>query len=163
MSSENKRPQLLIIGVGNPFRSDDAAGIALADRLRERVPRGVCVIEETGEGAALLEAWRDAPAVIVVDAVHSGAPPGTLHRLDLRRQEFPSEFFRCSTHAFGVAGAVELARALHRLPGCLIFHGMEGKEFGSGEGLSPEVERALSPALECILEDVRVLVDQSIG
>jgi hydrogenase maturation protease len=163
MSSENKRPQLLIIGIGNPFRSDDAAGIALAHRLRERVPRGVRVIEETGEGAALLDAWRDAPAVILVDAVHSGAPPGTLHRFDLQAHEIPSQFFRFSTHTFGVAEAVELARTLHRLPSCLIFHGMEGKEFASGEGFSPEVERALSPALECILEDVRALMDQPIG
>jgi len=162
MSSENKRPQLLIIGIGNPFRSDDAAGIALARVLRERVPPDVHVIEETGEGAALLEAWRDAPAVILVDAVHSGALPGTLHRLDLRTQEFPREFFRYSTHAFGVAEAVELARALHRLPGCLNFHGMEGKEFGSGEGLSPEVECALSTVLKGILEDVRALMDPRI-
>ena len=92
-----------------------------------------------------------------------GAPPGTLHRLDLRTQEFPREFSRCSTHAFGVAEAVELARELNHLPGCLIFHGMEGKDIGSGEGLSPEVERTLSPTLECILKDFRVLVDQSIG
>lgn len=163
MLSTNERPQLLIIGIGNPFRSDDAAGIALARRFRERILPGVRIIEETGEGAALLDAWRDAPAVILVDAVHSGAPPGTLHRLDLRAQEFPRQFFRFSTHALGVAEAVELARMLHRLPRCLIFHGIEGKEFASGEGLSPEVERVLSPALEGILEDVRMLMDHPIG
>jgi hydrogenase maturation protease len=163
MSNENDHPRLLIIGIGNPFRSDDAAGIALAGLLLERVPTGVQIIEMSGEGAALVDAWRDAPAVILVDAVRSGAPPGTLHRLDLRAQDFPREFFRYSTHAFGVAESVELARALQRLPGCLIFHGIEGKEFASGEGLSPEVERALSPALERILEEVRALMDQPIG
>jgi hydrogenase maturation protease len=163
MSSANERPQLLIIGIGNPFRSDDAAGIELARLLRERVPAGVRVIEETGEGAALLDAWRDAPGVILVDAACSGAPPGTLHRLDLRSQEMSREFFRFSTHAFGAAEAVELARALNRLPPRLIFHGIEGKEFASGEGLSPEVVCALSTAIERILEDVRALMDQPIG
>ncbi|HYL46320.1 MAG TPA: hydrogenase maturation protease [Candidatus Limnocylindrales bacterium] len=163
MSSANERPQLLIFGIGNPFRSDDAAGIELARLLRERVPAGVRVIEETGEGAALLDAWRDAPGVILVDAACSGAPPGTLHRLDLRSQEIPREFFRFSTHAFGVAEAVKLARALNRLPPRLIFHGIEGKEFASGEGLSPEVVCALSTAIERILEDVRALMDQPIG
>ena len=163
MSSANDHSHLLIVGIGNPFRSDDATGIALARLLRERVPPGVRVIEETGEGAALLDAWRDAPAVILVDAVRSGAPPGTLHRLDLREQEISREFFRFSTHAFGVVHAVELARTLHRLPGCLIFYGIEGEEFASGEGLSPEVARAFPPALERILEDVRALMDQPIG
>jgi hydrogenase maturation protease len=158
MSSANEDSQILIVGIGNVFRSDDAVGIALARLLRERVTAGVHVIEETGEGAALVEAWRDARAVILVDAAQSGAPPGTLHRLDLHSQEFPREFSRYSTHAFGVAQAVELARALHCLPGCLIFHGVEGKIFASGEGLSPEVQRALPPALDQILEDVRSLM-----
>lgn len=163
MLSVNEPLNLLIIGIGNAFCSDDAAGIALARLLRGCVPPGVRVIEETGEGAALVQAWRDAPWVILVDSVQSGAPPGTLHRLDMREQQFPREFLRYSTHAFGVAEAVELARALHRLPACLIFHGIEGKEFTSGGGLSPEVERALPSALERILEDVRAQLTRSIS
>jgi hydrogenase maturation protease len=163
MSSGNDHSHLLIVGIGNPFRSDDAAGIVLSRLLRDCVPPGVRVIEETGEGAALLDAWRGATAVILVDAVQSGAAPGTFHRLDLRAQEIPHQFFRYSTHAFGVAEAVELARALNRLPPRLIFHGIEGKQFASGEGLSPEVERALPSTLHYILEDVRALIVCSIG
>jgi hydrogenase maturation protease len=157
MSNGNEKAHTLIIGIGNPFRSDDAAGIVLVRRLCERVPAGVRILEESGEGAALVEAWRDAPAVILVDAVYSGAPPGRLHRLDLRKREFPREFVRYSTHAFGAAEAIELARALERLPAHLIFHGVEGKVFASGERLSPEVEGALPAAVDRILEDVRAL------
>ena len=99
MSSGNEAAQLLINGIGKLFRSDDAAGIVLARILRDRVPASVRIIEESGEGAALVEVLRDAPGVILVDAVHSGAAPGTLHRLDLQAQGFLRKFCRYSTHA----------------------------------------------------------------
>ena len=50
---------------------------------------------------------------------------------------------RSSTHAFGVADAVELARALGRLPGRLDVYAIEGASFTAGDSLSPEVERAV--------------------
>jgi len=157
MSSKNDRasPRILIIGIGNSFRTDDGAGIAAARRVRDRVPSGVTVIEATGEGAALLAAWREAEKVILMDAVQSGSPPGTLLRLDLLAQKIPRSFVRCSSHAFSVAEAIELARALNRFPPRLIFYGIEGKNFEAGEGLSSEVERALGSLVEQVLEEVR--------
>ena len=78
----------------------------------------------------------------MVDAVSSGAEPGTIHRLDALTERLPAELSRGSTHAFGLAEAVELARALERLPGRLLVFGIEGKRFDAGAGLSPEVEQA---------------------
>ena len=51
---------------------------------------------------------------------------------------------RSSTHAFGVADAVELARALGRLPGRLDVYAIEGASFAAGDRLSPAVERAVA-------------------
>ena len=74
----------------------------------------------------------------------SSAAPGTIHRLDALADELPPELFRGSTHALGVAEAVELGRALQRLPRSLLVFGIEGKHFDAGAGLSPEVERAVA-------------------
>jgi hydrogenase maturation protease len=142
----------LVIGVGNDYRRDDAAGLHVARRLRAA---GVSVVEQTGEGAALMEAWRDAPAVIMVDAVQSGAPPGTIHRLDARAGEIPRDFFHYSTHAFSVAEAVELARALGQLPPWFVVYGIEGSDFTCGTGLSPEVEAAAQESAERILTEIQ--------
>jgi hydrogenase maturation protease len=90
----------------------------------------------------LIEQWSGAVAAIVLDAVSSGAPPGTVHRLDALTERFPAELSRGSTHALGIVEAVQLARALERLPGRLLVIGIEGKRFDPGAGLSPEVERA---------------------
>ena len=149
------RPRTLIIGLGNEYRRDDAVGLVVARRLREAAPESVRVLEESGEGAALLESWQDADTVILIDAVHSGARPGTIHRLDASVQPIAKKFFRFSTHAFGLAEAVELARALGRLPQRLIVYGVEGKSFEAGVGLSPEVEAAAQEVVERVLGEVR--------
>ena len=135
--------QTLVIGLGNDFRRDDGAGRVAARMIASAQADGVRVIEASGEGAALMDAWRDAESVVLIDAVHSGAVPGTIHRLDARAQPIPSNFFHYSTHAFSVAEAVELARALDQLPPRLIVFGIEGKDFSSGEDLSPEVAAAV--------------------
>jgi hydrogenase maturation protease len=136
------RETLLIVGVGNIYRSDDGIGISVLYRLRERLPSAIRTRELTGEGTALLEVWKEANWVIVVDAVQSGAPPGTIHRLDAHSEEIPKRLFPYSTHAFSVAEAVELARALDLLPRRLLLYGIEGRTFAAGIGLSREVVRA---------------------
>ena len=148
------RTRTLIIGLGNEYRRDDAVGLVVARRLKQSAPESVLVLEETGEGASLLESWQDAEAVILIDAVHSGAKPGTVHRLDAHAQPIAKKFFRFSTHAFGLAEGVELARALGRLPPRLIVYGVEGKSFEAGVGLSPEVEAAAQEVVERVLGDV---------
>ena len=79
----------------------------------------------------------------MVDAVQSGAEPGTIHALDASSRRMPIELFKGSTHAFGLAEAVELARALDRLPTSLLVYGIEGQSFSAGRGLTTEVERAV--------------------
>jgi hydrogenase maturation protease len=131
----------LIAGVGNDWRGDDAAGLVAARRLRERLP-GVRVIEVASDAAALLDAWDGVGLAIVIDAVRSGAPPGTIHRLD--GDPGPSPALRLgSTHAIGLAEAIELGRALDRLPARLEIYGIEGARFEAGAGLTPVVARAV--------------------
>ncbi len=144
----------LVIGLGNDFRRDDGAGRLAARRVRELAGEAVRVIEESGEGAALMDAWRGVELVVLIDAVHSGAKPGTVHRLDAQTQSIPANFFHYSTHAFSVAEAVELARALDQLPPRLIVYGIEGMNFTSGEGLSPEVAAAAEQVAQTIITEL---------
>jgi hydrogenase maturation protease len=146
---------VLVIGVGNPYRRDDAAGLIAARRLGEAAAGLVSVWEESVEGAALLEAWEGADTVILLDAVSSGAPAGTIRRIEAHHEAVPADVFLSSTHAFNVAEAIELARVLHRLPRRLIVFGVEGARFEAGRGLSPVVERAIEQLVARALEDIR--------
>lgn len=152
------RSRVLVLGLGNEFRGDDGVGRVLARRLREAAWPGVAVREESGEGAVLMEAWKDADAVILVDAVQSVDAPGTIHRLDARAQSMPSKFFHYSTHAFSVAEAVELARALNQLPPRLVIYGIEGGDFTAGEQLSPEVAAAVDEVLGRVRQEIQSIL-----
>ena len=132
-----------MIGVGNEWRRDDAAGLVVARRLRDSLLTGVRVVEHEGEPLDMIEEWSVAGEAIVVDAVKSGAEPGTIHRLDAVSTRLTAELFRGSTHAFSVAEAVELARALERLPDRLLVYGIEGRTSTAGSGLTAEVEAAV--------------------
>jgi hydrogenase maturation protease len=144
---------LLIIGLGNPWRGDDGAGPAVARALGE--DPGVVVQE--GEPIGLIDAWAGAAEVIVVDAVSSGAAPGTIHRLDPVAERLPAELARGSTHAFGLADTLELARALGRLPPRLVVYGIEGERFDAGEALSAPVRAAV----DAVREELRERLGQS--
>jgi hydrogenase maturation protease len=102
----------------------------------------------------LLDLFRDARAAIVVDAISSGSEPGTLHRFDASAEPVPAQAFRSSTHAFGVGEAIELARALGRLPERVVVYGIEGCEFGPGAGLTPAVDAALPDVVDAVVRDV---------
>ena len=145
----------LIIGVGNDFRGDDCAGLEVARRLRALNLPGTVITEHTGDGAALMESWRAAGRVILIDATQSGVAPGIVHRLDASAQTIPAAFFSYSTHAFSVAEAVEMARALGELPPDLIIYGIEGTRFALGEALSPEVEAAITRVTDAVARDIR--------
>lgn len=151
------QPRILIIGIGNDHRHDDAAGLIAVRRLRARQLPRVAIFEASAEGTALMNLWQDAETVIFIDAVESSAPPGTIHRFDAQTQPLPRTIFCCSTHAFGLAEAVELARALDRLPSRLLVFGIEGRDFAQGSGLSPEVENALPTLLKTVTRELESL------
>ncbi len=149
--------ETLVIGVGNAYRGDDGAGIAVARKLAERKLPGVRVVEMNGEGTSLVEAWKDVPSVLIVDAVSSGAVPGTIHRFIPQEEPLPTDLKHHSSHSFGVAEAVEVARALGRLPPRLVIYGIEGSLFNDGQGLSPEVERATGKLADHLITELQEL------
>lgn len=151
LQTANPKPQILVIGVGNEFRNDDGVGIYVARKLKELNLDNVIVIEQSGEGTALMEYWSAGKMVFVVDAVSSGANAGTIFSFDANKQTLPSKFFHYSSHLFGVAEAIELSRTLKQLPQQFFVYGIEGKNFESGNALSLEMSAAGDSVLKEIL------------
>lgn len=153
MNKESNK-QILVIGVGNEFRGDDAAGVIIAREIEKQKLPGVKIKLESGEGAALIEAWKNFDRTVIVDASRSNSKAGKVFRFDAKTQKMPESFFYYSTHAFSVAEAIELARVLDRLPPELIVYAVEGKNFETGVGISPEVELAIEKVCNSISAEV---------
>jgi hydrogenase maturation protease len=131
-----------VVGVGNELRGDDAVGLEVLRLLEGALPDGVRVLPCEGEPVALLSAWEGCDTVILVDATHSGAEPGTVRRIPAHDEPLPPERGRSSTHVLGVGEAIELARALGKLPPRAIVYGIEAGTLEAGAELSPEVRAA---------------------
>ena len=76
--NQSSLQKVLVVGIGSEYRNDDSVGLVVAREIHEKLFPSVTVKEESGEGAALMEAWQGYETVILVDAISSGAKPGTI-------------------------------------------------------------------------------------
>jgi hydrogenase maturation protease len=153
---------VLVVGLGNELRHDDGAGIMAARELLAHASRpGIEVREQPGEPIGLLDALRGRHAAVLIDAMTSGAVPGTIARFDAGDEPL-LETLRCSssTHAVSLTDALELARALGRLPSRLIIYAVEGRDFSTGAGLSAGVRGALPDLIEAVMAEACRLRDE---
>jgi len=156
--------KITVLGLGQSLRGDDAAGLEAVRRWQEQYP-GIAgspdIRVEISElpGLALLDLLDGAEAAILVDALQSTAPPGTVIRVG------PDELASFtpdaqSAHGWGVAETLKLGLLLHpSLAACKItLIGIVGKSFEMGAGLSQEVENAIPDVchwIEKVVQAVR--------
>ncbi len=147
---------LRIIGLGNPSRGDDAAGLLAARLVRALSGGAVDVRESAAGGAALPELMEGAERVILIDAARSGREPGTVHRLEASAGRIAREDFPCSTHDMGLADAIELARALGTLPRQVIVYGIEAGSLEAGAAVTSAVRLAVETVARRILNEEEI-------
>lgn len=149
--------KILLIGIGNEFRQDDGIGILIARKIKLMNLPNVEVHEASGEGSELIEMWKGKSSVIVVDAVNSGNVPGEIYYFNAVTESLPSKFFNYSSHAFGLAEAIEVSRRLEQLPSELFVYGIEGKNFEFGEDISEEMKSSSEEVIRMILTHLESL------
>jgi hydrogenase maturation protease len=151
--------RILVAGVGNVLRSDDAFGVEVARRLaRETLPPGVKVVETGIAGIALVHELQDGwDALIVADAVARDRPPGTVMLIEAEvgdvndlswseRHDFLSDM-----HLATPERALMLARALGVLPPQVLMVGCQPVDAEKvGQGLSAPVKAAVEVAIGVI-------------
>ena len=145
----------LVLALGNPLLGDDAVGLEVARVLRERLagrPDTELVEDEAG-GIQLMERMTGFDRAIVVDAILSGAAPGTIHRLG--PGEIPTQRTAVA-HGIDLPRALELGRSLGLpMPGEVRVVAIEAEsvlEFR--EFMTPAVAAAVLPAVAAVLEEL---------
>jgi hydrogenase maturation protease len=145
-----------IIGIGSPF-GDDRFGWEAAESLRHSAamnavaPGRIEILALDRPSAMLPMHWQEIDIVILLDAVRSGAAPGTRHCLEAR--DLPGTGGLCSSHGFGIIPTIELARALGNMPSRLLVRGIEADSTWMGFCLSPALAGALPPLVADIAKE----------
>lgn len=151
----NREDRLLVIGIGNEFRGDDAVGLYVARKLAELAPPDCDIKESPGEGSQLLNTWQEYRRVIIVDAVKASSAPGAVHRVDALNEKLPDSWVHLSTHTVSLPDAVDLARTLNALPDTFLIFGIEGSDFSPGAGLSDDVIKAADILVGIIADEIK--------
>lgn len=150
----------LIIGLGNPIVRDDSVGLRVVALLRPRLAQrsDVDIVEDYWGGLKLMERMVGYDRAIVVDAIQTGSPPGTLHRLSCR--DIPTQR-SASAHDVNLPTALELGRrAGQHLPPDeqIVLIGIEVEDIiHFGETCTPAVEAAIPRAVAEILRALEEL------
>jgi len=153
MKQDLSASKILLIGIGNEFREDDGLGLYIARHAQIRRLQNLSVMENSGDGMAMIDAWKNAGTVVLVDAVRSGRPPGTIFHFDFLQHPVPADIFILSSHDIGIPECVALSIKLQLLPQKLLFYGIEGAFFGQGKHLSPAVTAAATVLVDQIVKD----------
>lgn len=143
---------LLVLGLGNVLLGDDGVGSAAIVRLVDdyQAPPDVRVLDGGTLGLSLLPYLQEADTVILLDAIRTDAPPGSLVRLD-GDDVAPAVATRLSPHQIGVSDLLDGARWIDRYPSRLVLLGIVPETIELAVGLSAEVARALPALVEQVV------------
>jgi hydrogenase maturation protease len=146
MTGDTQR-KILVVGCGNRFCGDDAAGLEVVHRLGSLALSNLSLREmEDFVPGFLYELAREASVIVIVDAVRSGAVPGTIHFVRWPDESLSAEQLQgVSTHSLGLRAELELA-LIYRAPVDLYLLGIEIGDARRGIGLSDAVESAVQYA-----------------
>ena len=141
---------LLVVGIGNRLLSDDGVGLDLMQRLRDTFAGrdGIEFIDGGTLGLALLGFLDGRRAILFLDAVAMGDPPGTVHVLDADAIKNGSRGGNGGTaHESGAIQLIAAASLIGELPAHVYVLGVEPQSTRTGVGLSPVVAASLPQAL----------------
>lgn len=152
-----------IIGVGSPAGDDQVGWLAVEavkqSAVLRRVPVGlVCLMSLDRPGATLVEHLAGAEMALLIDAMQSGAPAGTVRRTELPGS-LSGEGALLSSHGFGVAHAVALAKVLGELPSRLVVYGVEAQHLKPTSIASEAARAAVTRVCEAIENDLWTFVE----
>ena len=160
----SEQVNLIIAGVGNRYRTDDAVGL----RLAEECPRGgaeLVAVElwEDFDGAAVAQRLVElACPVLIVDCADLGLGGGAYRLLDGRDVDDIPARSVVSTHGIGLAEGVQLAAALGYAQPLWVF-GVQPFAIGMGEELSPAMTAVLPALRQGLAEVVAELIRQRVA
>jgi hydrogenase maturation protease len=154
MSTNNGRT--VVIGLGNPIMGDDGLGLAALERLRTEyaIPPEIELVDGGTWGMNLLPTIEEAGRVILIDAIDTGAAPGTPLRLE--RERLPRYLAtKISPHQVDLRDVLALAELRGTLPADTIALGLQPA--------SVEMRHSLSAVVRSRVDDLVGLVVQELA
>jgi len=146
---------VLVLGAGNILLSDEGIGVRVVEALQERyqVPEGVEILDGGTCGMDLLDVIAGRDHLILVDAVDTGSPPGTI--VCLKDDEIPAVFrTKSSPHQLGLQDVLALLRLLETAPAHVTAIGVQPASLDLGLELTPLIAARLDEMVEMVIGEL---------
>ncbi len=146
---------VLLVGIGNILMGDDGIGVRVVHEIdnRFRLPEGVEVLDGGTSGLELLSYFSGRENVIIVDAVRSGLPPGTVVRIE--GEDVPARFMtKISPHQLGLSDVLAAATIAGKLPAKMVLFGIEPKRVELGLDISEEVGKNIGKLIDAVMQEL---------
>lgn len=147
-------PRIVVLGLGNLMRTDDAVGMLAVEQLRAdgRVPVSVSVVDGGTLGLDLLHPLEGATHLLALDAIDAGTAPGTLLRFAGEAiEDLPVSK---SVHLLGFSDLIGAMRLTGSAPEEIVVLGVQPEATGWGTQLTARVGSVLPALVEAALEQV---------
>lgn len=152
-----------IIGIGSD-NGDDRIGWDALDALQrsgflKQYPREQVTLHYCSSPSTLITLMARSECAIVIDAMRSGVLPGTVRLITLNEMQLGASTF--SSHSFGAAESVALARILDMVPATTIMYGIEVEQCDASRGASARVRQAIPLLVRRLARELRRLTRTS--
>jgi len=147
---------ILILGVGSILMMDEGVGVRAIEELRKRYvfPDGVELLDGGTSGIELLQYIEKRDLLIIIDAIKSGHPPGTVLRIE--GKDVPARFrIRLSPHQLGISDLLAAATISDALPKKMVLFGIEPEKIELGLGFSDPVKAGFDRLLTTVVDELR--------
>lgn len=144
-----------MLGIGNLIMTDDGFGVRVVQRLTDeyRFPEGVTVMDGGTLGLDLLPHLEGVERLLMVDAVETGGPPGTVVRLS--GEEIPVALqTKLSPHQMGLQDLLAVAELQGNRPAEMVLWGVQPESVELGMELTPAVAARLDQLVEKVLAEL---------
>ncbi len=154
-----QRPAVAVLGMGNLIYSDDGAGLRALRQLEKdpALPAGVDIVDGSAAGLPVVNLIENAERLLILDAVHVGAVPGTVVRLD--DSDLKEISGGAHVHELGVSDLISALRLMGKMPRQMVLLGIQADSIALGTELTPAVEsglpRLVSESLSLLAEWTR--------
>jgi hydrogenase maturation protease len=156
LKGEGKERKRIVLGLGNVFMRDDGIGIHVAREVRQRdLGTEVDVYDYQEMDLTLLGYFEGASKLVVVDALKSGNPPGTVSKYSIAPREDTLTQLP-SLHGLQLFDLFDLAKQAGLLSCPVIIVGVEPKDCSPGEEMSEELADALPRAVDEVIKELRI-------
>lgn len=146
--------KIVVLGIGNRYVHDDAAGIELVEELRKlNLGDDVLLFDYSSLDLELLSYFKGSSRIVIVDALKAGGVPGTVSKYRISNSTDPMSQLP-NIHEMQIHEVVDLARQSGVLSCPVIIIGIEPRDCTPGEGLSVEVRCALPNAISDVLVEL---------